>query len=165
MGKVLSRFNNGWPGTVSRAKDDVIVSLKNVGQTNIKYGEPVFLYNSVTPGGVRGFISGTTTENDFVGFAVRTPDKTPETWGSWEDAAEIKPGELVDVLVRGSVVIQCGTSSAKIGNPLYIRKADAALVTNPGTEGTTIPIPDTYIRTQRDSAYNCEIVITRRHLQ
>ena len=165
MGKVLSKFTNGWPGTVSRVKDDVIVSLKNVGQTAIQYGDPVFLHNGVTPGGVRGFISGTTTENEFVGVAVRVPDKTPETWGNNENAGEFKVGEAVDVLVRGSVTIACGTSSAKIGNPLYIRKTDAALVTNPGTEGSTVPVPDTYIRTQRDSAYNCEVVVTRRHLQ
>ena len=165
MGKVLSKFTNGWPGTVSRVKDDVIVSLKNIGQTAINFGDPVFLCNGVTPGGVRGFISGTTTENDFVGFAVRVPDKTPEVWGNDEDAGKFEAGDMVDVLVRGSTVVPCGTSNARIGNPVYIRKSDAVLVTSPGTEGTTIPIPDTYIRTQRDSAYNCEIVVTRRHIQ
>ena len=165
MGKVLSKFNTGWPGTVSRVKDDVIVALKNVGSTAIKPGDPVFMHNGVTPGGVRGFINGTTTEDEFVGFAVRVPDKTPETWGSNYNTMQWDVGDVVDVLVRGSTIIACGTSSAKIGNPLYIRKSDAALVTSPGTEGTTIPVPDTYVRSQRDAAYNCEIVITRRHLQ
>ena len=28
MGKVLSEFLHGWPGAVTRSKDDVIVSLK-----------------------------------------------------------------------------------------------------------------------------------------
>ena len=162
MGKVLSKFNNGWPGTVSRQKDDVIVSLKNAGQTAIKPGDPVFLYNAVTPGGVRGFISGTTTEDEFAGFAVRVPDKTPESW--MESEAEWKAGDLVDVLVRGSTVVPCGTSSAKIGNPVYIRKSDGALVTAAGAEGTTVPLPDTYIRTPRDAEYRCEVVVSRRHI-
>ena len=162
MGKVLSRFTNGWAGSVSRQKDDVIVALKNVGQTAIKPGDPVFLYNGVTPAGVRGFISGTTTENEFVGFAVRVPDKTPETWGL--DESEWKTGDVVDVLVRGSTVVCCGTANAKPGNPVYIRKVDAVIVTNPGSEGTTVPVPDTYIRTYRDGSGNAEIVVSRRHM-
>ena len=163
MGKVLSRFINGWPGTVSRQKDDVIVSLKNVGAGSIKPGDPVFLKNSVTPGGVQGFIAGTTTENDFVGFAVRVPDKTPETWNS--DQQEWKAGDVLDVLVRGSIVVPFGTSSPKIGNPVYIRKSDSVLVSAAGSEGTTVPVPDTYVRTARDSACNVEIVVTKRHIQ
>lgn len=162
MGKVLSRYTNGWAGAVSRQKDDVIVALKNVGQTAIKPGDPVFLYNGVSPAGVRGFISGTTTENEFAGFAVRVPDKTPETWGLEE--SEWESGDVVDVLVRGSTVVYCGTSSAKPGNPIYIRKSDSVIVTNPGSEGTTIPVPDTYIRTPRDGNYNAEIVISERHM-
>ena len=163
MGKVLSKFTNGCPGAVSRSKDDVIVALKNVGSASIHFGEPVFLKNSVTPGGVQGFIANTTTGDDFVGFAVRVADKTPELFG--DDAGEWKPGEVADVLVRGCLVVACGTGSARIGNPVYVRKDDSALVTNPGTEGTTVLLPDVYIREPRDSAYNAEIVVTRRHLQ
>ena len=48
MGKVLSKFTNGFPGTVTRENDYVIVALKNVGQTVIKPGDPVFLYSGVT---------------------------------------------------------------------------------------------------------------------
>ncbi len=164
MGKVLSRFTNGWVGAPSRSNDEVIVSLKNVGQAAIKPGDPVFLYNGVSPAGVRGFISGTTTENEFVGFAVRVPDKTPETWGNYQDESVWNTGDVVDVLVRGSVVVYCGTSSAKLGNQVYIRKSDSILVTNPGSEGTTIPVPDTYIRTSRDGNYNAEITVMKRHL-
>ena len=163
MGKVLSRFINGWPGAVSRVKDDVIVSMKNVGAAAIHPGDPVFLKNTVTPGGVQGFISGTTTENEFVGFAVRVPDKTPDS--SAGNTAEWQTGDTVDVLVRGSVVITCATSNAKIGQQVYIRKSDSALVTAAGTEGSTIPVPDTFIRTPRDSAGSCEAVVTKRHIQ
>ncbi len=165
MGKVLSKFTNGYPGAVSRSKDDVIVSLKNAGNSPIQFGAPVFLYNSVTPGGVRGFISGTTTDADFVGFAVRVPDKTSETWGNGTNAGQWNPGDPVDVLVRGSMAVACGTSSAKMGQQVYVRKDDAVLVTSAGAEGTTVILPDTYIREPRDSAGNVEIVITKRHLQ
>ncbi len=163
MGKVLSKFTNGFPGTVTRENDYVIVALKNVGQTVIKPGDPVFLYNGVTPGGVRGFIANTTTENDFVGIAVRNPSKTQAIEGQSE--SEYKVGEVVDVLVQGCTCVPCGTSSAKIGNQVYIRKSDSVLVTSAGSEGTTVPLPDTYIREPRDSASNVEIVITKRHLQ
>jgi len=165
MGKVLSRFLNGFPGTVSRQKDDVIVALKNVGSDPIKPGQPVFLKNTVTPGGVQGFISGTTTDAEFVGFAVRVPDKTPEIWGNSQDTAEWKNGEIVEVLVRGSCVVTCATSSAKIGQQLYIRKSDSALVTAAGVEGSTVILPDTFVREPRDSAGTVEIVITKRHMQ
>ena len=163
MGKVLPRFTNGFPGAVTRENDYVIVALKNVGQTDINFGDPVFLHNTVNPGGVRGFINGTTTEAEFVGFAVRVPDKTPSTHGS--DLGVWKPGDVVDVLVQGCTVVPCATSSAKIGQQVYIRKTDSAIVTSAGTEGSTVPIPDTYIRELRDSALNCEIVVTKRHLQ
>ncbi len=164
MGKVLAKFNNGWPGTASRSNDDVIVSLKNAGSAAIQPGAPVFLYNSVTPAGVRGFISGTTTDADFVGFAVRVPDKTADTWGNGSNTAPWNPGDPVDVLVRGSMAVSCGTSSAKMGQQVYIRKDDAVLVTNAGAEGTTVILPDTYIRTPRDSAGCCELTVTKRHL-
>ena len=164
MGKVLSKFSNGWAGSVSRQKDDVIVAVKNVGQTAVKPGEPVFLYNGVTPAGVRGFISGTTTDAEFAGFAVRVPDKTPETWGDSQNIAEWKPGDVMDILVRGSTVVYCGTAGAKAGNPVYIRKSDAVIVTNPGSEGTTVQIPDTYVRAPRDAYSNAEIVVAERHI-
>ena len=163
MGKVLSRFSNGFPGAVSRQKDDVIVALKNVGQTAIRFGDPVFLHNGVNPGGVRGFISGTTTGDEFVGFAVRVQDKSPVLADSSE--SQWDAGDVVDVLVRGCTAIPCGTSGAKIGNPVYIRKNDSVIVTSAGTEGTTVLLPDVYIREPRDSAYNVEVVITKRHLQ
>lgn len=163
MGKVLSRFTNGFPGSVTRDRDAVIVALKNVGTNAIKPGDPVFMYNSVTPGGVRGFIAGTTTENEFVGFAVRVQDKSPVLADSSE--SQWDAGDVVDVLVRGCTAIPCGTSGAKIGNPVYIRKNDSVIVTSAGTEGTTVLLPDVYIREPRDSAYNVEVVITKRHLQ
>ena len=168
MGKVLSKFTNGWPGTVSRVKDDVIVSLKNVGQTAINFGDPVFLYNGVTPGGVRGFISGTTTENDFVGFAVRVPDKTPDSYGSGQEGADSTgawaPGDTADILVRGSTAVPIQTANAKIGDKVYIRLSDQRLVTAAGESGTTAELPNVTVRGSRDSRGFCEVTVTKRNV-
>ena len=38
MGKVLSDFDLGWPGAISRSVDDVVVSLKNAGTEPILSG-------------------------------------------------------------------------------------------------------------------------------
>ena len=43
MGKVLRKFINGYPGAISRAVDDVVVSLKNASGGPIPFGAPVFL--------------------------------------------------------------------------------------------------------------------------
>ena len=43
MGKVLSTFDIGWPGAISRSVDDIVVSLKNAGTDPIPFGAPVFL--------------------------------------------------------------------------------------------------------------------------
>ena len=119
MGKVLSSFMRGWAGTVSRSKDDVIVSLKNNDPDPIAFGAPVFLG---TNGGVVNFTGGVSTPDKFVGFAVRIPDKTPDTYPSGQsgdgDTGTYAPGDPVDVLVRGSVSLPVGTSSAKLGDKL-----------------------------------------------
>ena len=59
MGKVLSEFLHGWPGAVTRSKDDVIVSLKNADSNPISFGAPVFL--DAASGGAVNFIPGQTT--------------------------------------------------------------------------------------------------------
>ena len=160
MGKVLSRFSRGFPGAVTRAHDNVIVSVKNVGAEAIPFGAPVFAKTS-SPQGVIGFVSGTTTEDTFAGFACRVADKTPPAADSSEGRFE--PGEPVDVLVRGSMCVPCASASAKFGDRLYIRKSDGKLVNVPGSEGSTVPVPNTTIRGNRDADTRVEIVITKRN--
>ena len=165
MGKVLSNFMRGWPGTVSRSKDDVIVSLKNADSDPIAFGAPVFLG---TNGGVVNFTGGVSTPDKFVGFAVRIPDKTPDTYPTGQDVdgsrGEYAFGDPVDVLVRGSVSLPVGTSSAKIGDKLYIRISDSRLVTVAGESGTTVELPNVTVRGTRDTGGNCEVTITKRNL-
>ena len=45
MGKVLSDFKRGWPGTVSRSADTIIISVPNISGPDIAFGDPV-CYNS-----------------------------------------------------------------------------------------------------------------------
>ncbi len=160
MGKVLSQFTRGFAGGVTRAFDNVIVSIKNVSADAIPFGAPVFLKTS-SPQGVQGFISGTTTEDTFVGFACRVADKTPPAADS--SLGRFEPGEPVDILVRGSMCVPCASAAAKIGDRLYIRKSDSALVNSAGAEGTTVPVPNTTIRGIRDTESRVEIVITKRN--
>ena len=174
MGKVLSRFSNGFPGAVSRQKDDVIVALKNVGQTAIRFGDPVFLHNGVNPGGVRGFISGTTTGDEFVGFAVRVPDKTPATYPTTQDMSTglnqnqqsvWKPGEVIEVLVRGCIAVKA-FAGFSAGGKVYIRKSDGMLVSSAGSEGSTIWLENVRIkRPQLGSGSSSEVVVTTRNIQ
>ena len=165
MGKVLSNFMRGWPGTVSRSKDDVIVSLKNGDSNPIAFGAPVFLG---TNGGVVNFTGGVSAPEKFVGFAVRVPDKTPDAYPAAQNAdngaGEYAAGDAAEILVRGSIAVPVGTSSAKIGDKLYIRISDGRLVTVAGESGTTVELPNVTVRGARDTGGNCEVTVTKRNL-
>ncbi len=166
MGKVLSEFRRGWPGSVTRSKDDVIVSLKNADLTPIAFGASVFL--DAAAGGAVNFAPGETTAEQFAGFAVRVADKTPDTYPSGQNGADPAgnwaPGDPVDILVRGSVSVQIQTSSAKIGDKVYIRLSDKKLVTVAGESGTTLQLPNVTVRSARDSRGFCEVTVTKRNL-
>ena len=156
----------GWPGTVSRAKDDVIVSLKNTDPNPVAFGAPVFLRAAGT--GVMNFSSGVTTPEQFAGFAVRVPDKAPGTYPvrQEEDAAEgvYPPGDTADILVRGSVTVRMLTPGAKAGDKVYIRVSDGMLVTAAGESGSTAELPNVTVRGPRDSSGCCEVTVTKRNL-
>ena len=159
MGKVLSGFTNGFAGAISRSVDDIVISLRNASEENLAFGKPVFLVsgeNACMP-----FDAETCTGENFLGFTVRAADKTPEVYGSSQGV--YTPEDPVDVLVRGSMAVTLD-SSAQTGSPVYIRKADGALVTNPGAEGTTVLLPNVTVRRNRDSTRTAEIVITERNI-
>ena len=160
MGKVLKEFERGWAGQVSRSKDDVIISLKNAANAVIPFGSPVFM----KPGdaGVKLFNAAQHTAANFVGFAVRIPDKTPETYGSAQ--GEWPRYGNVDILVRGSISIRLATAS-RATDKVYIRKSDSLLTTLPGNEGTTVELPNVRCRGNRDSNEITEVAVTKRNLQ
>lgn len=159
MGKVLSKFTNGWPGAVSRSVDNVIAAMKNDSDAAIPFGAPVFL--SAGENAVKPFDASASTSANFVGFTVRVPDKTPETYGS--STGTWNADDPVEVLVRGSVVLYF-ENNVSPGASVYVRKVDGKLVVNPGTEGSTVLLPGVTVRTARDTARCAEVVLTKRNV-
>jgi len=154
----MLNFTNGFPGAISRAVDDIVVSLKNAADTEIPFGAPVFKVSgerSCQP------YSDGLTGDEFLGFAVRIPSKTPDTYGS--NRAGYGADDPVDVLTRGSIVLELA-NTAHPGNSVYLRKADGKLVTSPGAEGTTIQLPNCTVRSSRDTAHCAEVVVTKRNI-
>ena len=159
MGKVLHSFQNGYAGAISRSIDDIVISLRNASGGEVAFGAPLFHVSGENA--CRSFNASTSTSDNFVGFAVRVPDKTPENYGL--STGSYKANEIMDVLVRGSVVLPF-ESSALPGASVYVRKADGKLVVNPGAEGTTILLPNVTVRTARDTARCAEVVVSKRNL-
>ena len=154
----MFNFPNGYPGAVSRSKDDVIVSLRNAGDTSLAFGVPVFRVSGERS--CRPYTDGLTAE-DFIGFTVRIAAKTPDTYGS--KTACYGPNEAIDVLTRGSIVLEFA-NNAQPGSNVYLRKSDSQLVTSPGAEGSTIQLPNCTVRSSRDTAHCAEVVLTKRNI-
>ena len=159
MGKVLRKFINGYPGAVSRSADNIIISVRNAAGTEIPFGAPVFLVSGQNA--CRLFEADVTGPEMFLGIAVRAADKTPDVYGSSE--AAYGTGDPVDVLVRGTTVVSVDSAAAP-GAGVYIRKSDGKFVAAAGAEGTTVQMPNMAVRTARDSARCCEVVVTKRNV-
>ena len=85
MGKVLSNFTNGWPGTPSRSVDEIILSMRNGSDGEIPFGSAVFFVagqNACEPFDP-DYASSYSMDN-FIGITVRSGDKTPNLFGSNE---------------------------------------------------------------------------------
>ena len=166
MGRVLQNFTNGAPGSISRSVDDIVISIKNAGSTDIEPGTPVFLADN----GAEPFSTAAPQEfSDFLGFAVRVADKTPDTYPQSQNPEQFSqkgvwhPGDVMDVLVRGGIVVKMVLSS-RFGDKLYLRKNDGQLTPNPGTSGTTLLLENCRIRMPRDSQVaSAEVVVTERN--
>lgn len=159
MGQVLSQFRSGFPGAVSRSVDYVIQSHRNASEGEIPFGAPVF---HVAGECACKPYDASATEENFLGIAVRAAAKTPDTYG--ESTAAFAPGDLVDVMVRGSAVLYFGNATALPGSKVYLRKSDGGLQTIPGADGTTLLLPGATVRTARDGSGCAEVVLTRRNL-
>ena len=159
MGKVIRKFTNGPAGTVSRANDNVIVSMKNDTELQIAFGAPVFLASGENA--CKPFDASTCTADNFLGFASRSPVKTPETYGS--NTGAWNGDDPVEVLVRGSIVLYFDNTVTP-GSKVYVRKSDGKLVTSAGAEGTTILLPNVIVRCARDTARCAEVVVSKRNI-
>ncbi len=165
MGKVQNIFGNGFAGAVSRSIDDIIISVKNAGNTDIAFGSPVFLVSD----GAVGF--DTTSPQDFstfLGFAVRVADKTPDSYpeGQFGDASAgvWHAGDVMEVLVRGSLAAKLAANGDP-GDSIYIRKSDGRLTPVAGSSGSTVQLTNVHIRRPRDSyGMNAELTVTERNI-
>ena len=128
MGKVLSVFGNGSPGAVTRAVDNVIISLKNAGTEAIPFGTPVFISGDRS-GAVPFNTASPQDFSEFLGFAVRVADKTPETYpgGPFDEQPQgvWKPGRYVGVDSAGKHVVASGEARLHLDAGM-IREAEPA---------------------------------------
>ena len=165
MGKVQEHFSNGWPGAISRSLDDVVISVRNVSDGDIPFGAPVFLANQ---GAVPFDITDPQEFETFLGFAVRVADKTPDTYPSGQfntdEAGAWHAGDVMEVLVRGSISIPLAVPGSTGGN-VYIRKSDGKLTASAGGSGSTVRLENVRIRRPRNDWTACaEVVVQTRNL-
>ena len=132
-GKVL-KFLNGFPGTTSRAVDEVIEAFPNGEETaHIAFGAPVALDGNKV-------VNVTAEKTDVIGIAVRGV-KTENTYG--EDDADYLPNEMVDVMKRGTIVVQMPeaqegetVTDPTSGGKVYIVKATGAFAAEADSDNT-----------------------------
>ena len=165
MGKVIERFSNGVAGAISRSVDDIVISVKNAGETDIPFGVPVFL----TSGGAVAFNPANPQDFDtFLGFTVRIADKTPDSYpqdqAGTPQAGAWKPNDVMEVLVRGGIAVPMGASGEQ-GGKVYIRKSDGALIAAAGQSGTTVLLENVRIRNPQGFGGNvAEVIVNSRNL-
>jgi len=140
----VTGLNLGFPGNVSRLADDVIASRPVLTTANaIPFGSAVVIIsnNAGTFGGgdsyesVADFIAGggTMTAALFAGVAVRNV-KTLLSYtslGNNDDVAQIgqfAPGELAEVLERGSITVVCNVGTPVSQGAVYLRIAANASI-------------------------------------
>lgn len=156
-GKVLSSFGNGFPGAISRSTDDIVISSANFETSaDIAFGAPVVYAQNHK--GVINWTS-TSTSAQLIGFAVRTA-KTPDTYGS--STASYAPGEIMDVITRGSVAVTVSSGNPVPGGSVYIVKATGAIVAAADSDNT-LELTDCRFRTSKDASGVAELLIRTRH--
>ncbi len=169
MGKVLDAFGYGYPGTVTRSVDDIVISVRNASGVDIPFGAPVFMTEN---GAVPFDLESPQEFASFLGFAVRVADKTPDVYprGQFNDpdsAGETgawHANDLMEVLVRGSVALATTVSGGR-GGRLYIRKSDGRLTATAGSSGSTVLLENVRIRNPRTGWSGCcEAVVNRRNI-
>ena len=162
MGKVISSFTNGFPGAVSRSVDDIIHPWTNMGSSPIPFGAPVFM-NSGKTGVTVG--SSSSVFDNFVGFAVRVPDKTPESYsGVGSNEGAFRRGERVDVLQRGTVIAKVPNGTPKPMGKVYYVLESGELSANAGSEGSSIELANCCFGNLADSNDCVEIVVKTRNI-
>lgn len=153
-GKVYAKLR-GFAGAISQSIDNIVKAYVNAESTAaIAFGAPVVF--DATSGGVKNVAS---TDTAVLGVAVRTA-KTEETYGG--NDPKYKAKEMVDVLKRGSIIINVGsTLTPAAGGTVYITKATGAWATAADSTNT---IDTGWKFTGTKDANNCvEIVLPERN--
>ena len=166
MGKVQARFGNGFAGAVSRSIDDIIISVRNAGSVDIPFVAPVFM---TSDGAVPFDISDPQDFTTFLGFAVRVADKTPDEYPSGQFGTPPQgvwhPGDVMEVLVRGSIAVTSAASGTQ-GGKVYVRKSDGKITATAGSSGSTVELENVRIKRPRDASGSCaEVVVLNRNIQ
>lgn len=166
MGKVLETFMNGFPGTPSRTADEIIITMQNGSEHDALPGAPIFLK---TDGTAEPYDIDYPQEfEQFLGFAVRVPDKTPDTAVTSQNQANPlavwRPDETMEILVRGAITVPMAVSANR-GSAVYLRKSDGKLLSSPGSAGTTMLLENVRLRNPRDSDSGCaEVIVNKRNI-
>lgn len=172
-GKVIGKnLPYGFRGAVSRTPDTVITSFMNTGSDPIQFGEPVVF--DPTTGGVRKIASTDTTNANIVGIAVR---RIGQPYADSEKGWYYNEGDIVDVLVRGSICIELASTTgiaAKGGVYVYnglkvstipSHAAGGIAAAADSTNNDTVQIPNAIFTIGKADANNiAEITILTRSI-
>ena len=162
-GKAIGiNLNIGYRGAVSRTPDTLIQAYNNSGSDPIQFGEPVVF--DATTGGVRKITTTDTTNDNIIGIAVRRMgDPYVDSPLGWY----YKSGDVVDVLVRGSIVVELkATTSIAAHGSVYVANGNNS--TTAGdiycASGTgLVQVPNAIFSTGKYDGNNCaEVTITER---
>lgn len=124
-------LNLGYPGTVSRSIDTIITprAVKSVVENEVEtepsilFGEPVIINsdNTYSRFGANG------TAATFAGIAVREVKQATDYFAA---CGSYLPGEVMDVVERGSVVVKCNAGTPTASGKVYVRVATNATIPN-----------------------------------
>lgn len=160
-GKVIgTTLPFGYRGNVAASPDTLIIPFTNVGEDNIDFGEPVIF--DATDNGVRKI--KTTDASGLVGIAVR---HIGQPYADNAQGYYYKPGDVVDVLVRGSICVEVPVSTGIAAHgAVYVSKTAGSLgVISCASGAGVIQMPNAVFRNgQVDGNKIAEITILERSI-
>ena len=116
-GKVIQEnLNYGYPGSVSRSNDTIIIN-RRVKEGTIPFGFPVVM----NPDNSFVAFSAGKTADDFVGVAVREVKQTADYYNPTGVYLENEPA---DVLTRGSVTVLINAGTPVARGKVHVRIAE-----------------------------------------
>lgn len=166
-GKVIGKtLPFGFRGNPSQNPDTLIEPFVNTGDNNIEFGEPVVF--DPTTKGVRKIKSTDSAGTNIIGIAVR---HIGQPYADSPDGYYYKPHDMVDVLVRGGIMVELAATSgiAARGN-VYVRNGSGGDAKPAGgivcaSGGDTVQVPNAVFTIGEYDANNIsEIVILSRSI-